>query len=217
MYKFFKKKKKKKKGDISFDFNNLTSFLLRNTIGEVDNQSNATSETENDNNINNTTMANTTTNSNNNNNNNNNNTKEHIIKSIASSSQPIITDILKNELDIGTEEEISSIDHPASTVDADAGSEIETSEPRSHEDLNDKNESEFYNNTTISGSSQQNSNKPSPPKSLNLDIQVELEVVYRGNLRLTVSTALILNKPTPAFMTLPIKLALKGISFKGKT
>lgn len=32
---------------------------------------------------------------------------------------------------------------------------------------------------------------------------------------MTVSTALILNKPTPAFMTLPIKLALKGISFKG--
>lgn len=48
------------------------------------------------------------------------------------------------------------------------------------------------------------------------DIQVELSVIYRGNLKITVSTELIINKPTPAFLVLPVKLTLIGISFKGK-
>ncbi|OUM63995.1 hypothetical protein PIROE2DRAFT_33410, partial [Piromyces sp. E2] len=71
----------------------------------------------------------------------------------------------------------------------------------------------FNNQNFIRTSSLQNLNQNF--NALSLSDITKLDVVYRGNLKLTVSTALILNKPTPAFMTLPIKLALKGISFKG--
>jgi len=104
------------------------------------------------------------------------------------------------------------MDNAASATNADV--ESITNSNHTNDELNEHNDSQYYNNDTLSAPSQQNSTSPSQ-KPLNLDIQVELDVVYRGNLKLTVSTALILNKPTPAFMTLPIKLALKGISFKG--
>lgn len=49
------------------------------------------------------------------------------------------------------------------------------------------------------------------------DAQVELEVVYKGNMRLAMSTELIVNQPTPAFMVLPLTLTLTGFHFTGKT
>ncbi|KAJ3329654.1 Mitochondrial distribution and morphology protein 12 [Blyttiomyces sp. JEL0837] len=45
------------------------------------------------------------------------------------------------------------------------------------------------------------------------DVQVELLVDYRGNLRFSVSTELIVNQPTPGFITLPLTLTLTGFSF----
>ncbi|ORX38095.1 hypothetical protein BCR32DRAFT_16656 [Anaeromyces robustus] len=180
--------------DISFDFNNLTSFLMKNTIG-------TSVENKNETNNNNNTSSNKE---------NNNNNDDSINNSMTSTSYHINSSIHKNILE---EEEISSLDNAASTISANTESMI--SDNLTHEDLNDNNDNHFYNNTSLSTSSQPNSTTPSKQQQpLNLDIQVELEVVYKGNLKLTVSTELILNKPTPAFMTLPIKLALKGISFK---
>ncbi|ORX44736.1 hypothetical protein BCR36DRAFT_359524 [Piromyces finnis] len=180
-------------GDISFDFNNLTPFLTKSVISSQDSQLNNNAENnESITSINNNISSNTT-----------------------STNYQTIADFLRNanESSIEDEEDVSSMDNAASATNADV--ESITSSNHTHGELDDENSSsQYYNNDTLSVPSQQNSTSPSQ-KPLNLDIQVELDVVYRGNLKLTVSTALILNKPTPAFMTLPIKLALKGISFKG--
>ncbi|KND02576.1 uncharacterized protein SPPG_03034 [Spizellomyces punctatus DAOM BR117] len=45
------------------------------------------------------------------------------------------------------------------------------------------------------------------------DAQVDLEVVYKGNMRLAIRTELIVNQPTPAFMVLPLTLTLTGFHF----
>ncbi|KAI9004096.1 hypothetical protein BC832DRAFT_600216 [Gaertneriomyces semiglobifer] len=45
------------------------------------------------------------------------------------------------------------------------------------------------------------------------DAQVEVEVIYKGNMRLAISTELIVNQPTPAFMVLPLTLTLTGFHF----
>lgn len=181
-------------GDISFEINNLTSFLMKNTLNS-DNQS--VKDNGNDENDELSTQNHNTLRSN-------------------SSSHHNITDILRNVNDSGSEEEeeedISSMDNAPSTTNADV--ESINSDDKTHEDLNENSGSQFYNNSTLSAPSQHNSSSQTQ-QPLNLDIQIELEVVYQGNLRLTVMTELILNKPTPAFMTLPIKLALKGISFRG--
>ncbi|KAI8827172.1 uncharacterized protein EV422DRAFT_582818 [Fimicolochytrium jonesii] len=45
------------------------------------------------------------------------------------------------------------------------------------------------------------------------DAQVELQIVYKGNMRLGITTELIVNQPTPAFMVLPLNLTLTGFHF----
>ncbi|KAJ3017226.1 UNVERIFIED_CONTAM: Mitochondrial distribution and morphology protein 12 [Siphonaria sp. JEL0065] len=45
------------------------------------------------------------------------------------------------------------------------------------------------------------------------DIQIEILVDYKGDFRFTVNTELIVNQPTPAFITLPLSLSLTGFSF----
>ncbi|EGF79219.1 hypothetical protein BATDEDRAFT_85738 [Batrachochytrium dendrobatidis JAM81] len=52
-----------------------------------------------------------------------------------------------------------------------------------------------------------------PPQDT--DAQLELNVRYHGNMRLSISTELIVNQPTPAFMVLPLALTLTGFSFDG--
>ncbi|KAI9202861.1 uncharacterized protein BJ171DRAFT_559023 [Polychytrium aggregatum] len=47
------------------------------------------------------------------------------------------------------------------------------------------------------------------------DAQVELLVEYKGNMRLSISTELIVNHPTPNFMVLPLTLSLTGFAFSG--
>jgi distribution and morphology protein 12 len=47
------------------------------------------------------------------------------------------------------------------------------------------------------------------------DVQLEFQVSYRGDMSITIRTDLILNYPTPNFMSLPVKLTLKGFSFSG--
>ncbi|KAJ3070953.1 Mitochondrial distribution and morphology protein 12 [Podochytrium sp. JEL0797] len=45
------------------------------------------------------------------------------------------------------------------------------------------------------------------------DLQIEIFVEYKGDCKLSISTALIVNQPTPAFITLPLVLTLTGFSF----
>ncbi|KAJ3130157.1 Mitochondrial distribution and morphology protein 12 [Physocladia obscura] len=45
------------------------------------------------------------------------------------------------------------------------------------------------------------------------DVQIEILVDYKGDVRMSVSTELIINHPTPAFITLPMTLTLTGFSF----
>ncbi|KAI9353679.1 hypothetical protein BDR26DRAFT_947373 [Obelidium mucronatum] len=47
------------------------------------------------------------------------------------------------------------------------------------------------------------------------DIQIEVLVDYQGDFKFTVTTELIVNQPTPAFITLPLSLSLTGFSFTG--
>jgi hypothetical protein len=47
------------------------------------------------------------------------------------------------------------------------------------------------------------------------DVQLEVLVEYNGNFRFSVTTELIVNQPTPAFITLPLTLTLTGFAFTG--
>ncbi|KAJ3039714.1 Mitochondrial distribution and morphology protein 12 [Rhizophlyctis rosea] len=46
------------------------------------------------------------------------------------------------------------------------------------------------------------------------DAQIELNMDYKGNMRLVINTQLIVNFPTPNFMVLPLTLTLTGFSFQ---
>ncbi|KAI8614829.1 hypothetical protein BC830DRAFT_1169073 [Chytriomyces sp. MP71] len=45
------------------------------------------------------------------------------------------------------------------------------------------------------------------------DFQIEILVEFKGDFKLTIQTELIVNQPTPAFITLPLALSLTGFSF----
>lgn len=63
------------------------------------------------------------------------------------------------------------------------------------------------------------SSKPSsaPPASSSSSpsLQVHLQVTYSGNLTLGLSTSLLINYPSPRFMSLPLKLSVTSIAFSG--
>lgn len=70
-----------------------------------------------------------------------------------------------------------------------------------------------------SGPGNQPSFPPSPipvSKRHENDIQMLLAVNYQGQMGFTVETELLLNYPTYAFLTLPVKLVITGFSFKSK-
>ncbi|KAI8898331.1 hypothetical protein BC833DRAFT_590191 [Globomyces pollinis-pini] len=46
------------------------------------------------------------------------------------------------------------------------------------------------------------------------DAQLDLSIVYNGNMRMSISTSLIVNQPTPGFMVLPLTLTLTKSSLK---
>jgi distribution and morphology protein 12 len=48
-----------------------------------------------------------------------------------------------------------------------------------------------------------------------MDAQVELSITYKGDLSLSISTELIVNQPTPNFLTLPLILTVTKTSLKG--
>ena len=56
--------------------------------------------------------------------------------------------------------------------------------------------------------------KPNPQTHPNL--QVHLHISWHSNLRLTFTTSLLINYPSPMFMSLPIKLSVTGLLFDGE-
>ncbi|KAI0723844.1 hypothetical protein C8T65DRAFT_627609 [Cerioporus squamosus] len=55
---------------------------------------------------------------------------------------------------------------------------------------------------------------PKPPQHPNL--QLHLHITWHSNLRLTLTTSLLINYPSPMFMSLPIKLSVTGLLFNGE-
>lgn len=61
------------------------------------------------------------------------------------------------------------------------------------------------------------SSRPSPPPpSTQPDLQVHLHLTWHSNLRITLTTSLLINYPSPMFMSLPIKLSVTGLLFNGE-
>ncbi|KAH9843135.1 uncharacterized protein C8Q71DRAFT_698857 [Rhodofomes roseus] len=48
------------------------------------------------------------------------------------------------------------------------------------------------------------------------NLQLHLHITWHSNLRLTLTTSLLINYPSPMFMSLPIKLSVTGIIFDGE-
>ncbi|KAH0827121.1 hypothetical protein J3R83DRAFT_4809 [Lanmaoa asiatica] len=58
---------------------------------------------------------------------------------------------------------------------------------------------------------------PNPlPPDQQPDLQLHLHLNWHSNLRLTLTTSLLINYPSPSFMSLPIKLSVTGLVFSGE-
>ncbi|TCD67294.1 Mitochondrial distribution and morphology protein 12 [Steccherinum ochraceum] len=58
---------------------------------------------------------------------------------------------------------------------------------------------------------------PSPqPANTHPNLQVHMHITWHSNLRLTFTTSLLINYPSPMFMSLPIKLSVTGLLFDGE-
>ncbi|KAF8844542.1 hypothetical protein BDN67DRAFT_962915 [Paxillus ammoniavirescens] len=58
---------------------------------------------------------------------------------------------------------------------------------------------------------------PLPPQQQSRpDLQLHLHLNWHSNLRLTLTTSLLINYPSPSFMSLPIKLSVIGLVFNGE-
>jgi len=67
---------------------------------------------------------------------------------------------------------------------------------------------------TLSPSS---SDSPTPAvKNDHPNIQLHLRITHQSNLRLTLTTSLLINYPSPSFMSLPMKLSVTGLIFTGE-
>ncbi|KAF9227591.1 hypothetical protein BS17DRAFT_773999 [Gyrodon lividus] len=67
------------------------------------------------------------------------------------------------------------------------------------------------------------SSSPDPPPAQHPDqqqsrpdLQLHLHLNWHSNLRLTLTTSLLINYPSPSFMSLPIKLSVTGLVFNGE-
>ncbi|KAF8077611.1 hypothetical protein FPV67DRAFT_1647758 [Lyophyllum atratum] len=57
---------------------------------------------------------------------------------------------------------------------------------------------------------------PPPPQPQHPNLQVHLHVNWHSDLRITLTTSLLINYPSPMFMSLPIKLSITGLVFTGE-
>jgi distribution and morphology protein 12 len=55
-----------------------------------------------------------------------------------------------------------------------------------------------------------------PAKREHPNLQLHVHISWESNLRLTLATSLLINHPSPMFMTLPIKLSVTGLVFDGQ-
>lgn len=55
-----------------------------------------------------------------------------------------------------------------------------------------------------------------PPQNPHPNLQLHLRINWHSNLRITLSTSLRINYPSPMFMSLPIKLSITGLVFDGE-
>jgi len=55
-----------------------------------------------------------------------------------------------------------------------------------------------------------------PPPPTHPNLQVHLHINWHSNLRITFTTSLLINYPSPMFMSLPIKLSVTGLLFDGE-
>jgi mitochondrial distribution and morphology protein 12 len=58
--------------------------------------------------------------------------------------------------------------------------------------------------------------KNQTPSDTENDLQFHFRLVYNADLRISLTTSLLLNYPSPLFMALPIKLAIVGFEFNGE-
>ena len=68
---------------------------------------------------------------------------------------------------------------------------------------------------------QQSSNPSQPsgqgdPPNPHPNLQLHLHINWHSNLRITLTTSLLINYPSPMFMSLPIKLSITGLVFNGE-
>lgn len=54
------------------------------------------------------------------------------------------------------------------------------------------------------------------PQNTHPNLQVHMHITWQSNLRLTFTTSLLINYPSPMFMSLPIKLSVTGLLFDGE-
>lgn len=57
---------------------------------------------------------------------------------------------------------------------------------------------------------------PSAPDTGQPDVQIHFRVEHQADLRLTLTTSMLINYPSPMFMSLPIKLSVIGVMFTGE-
>ncbi|KAH6895032.1 mitochondrial distribution and morphology protein 12 [Coprinopsis sp. MPI-PUGE-AT-0042] len=64
--------------------------------------------------------------------------------------------------------------------------------------------------STSGGTTQQPQQNPHP------NLQIHMHINWHSNLRITITTSLLINYPSPMFMSLPIKLSVTGLVFNGE-
>ncbi|KIY71035.1 hypothetical protein CYLTODRAFT_391015 [Cylindrobasidium torrendii FP15055 ss-10] len=57
---------------------------------------------------------------------------------------------------------------------------------------------------------------PSEPQNLPPNLQMHFNINWNSDLRITLTTSLLINYPSPMFMSLPIKLSVTGLIFSGQ-
>ena len=72
--------------------------------------------------------------------------------------------------------------------------------------------SELNNNSSVNDNLEESLGKTLPKGQW--DAQVELSIVYKGDMKMTIATELIINQPTLNFMSLPCKLTLTKTSLQ---
>jgi mitochondrial distribution and morphology protein 12 len=58
--------------------------------------------------------------------------------------------------------------------------------------------------------------QPNAPSDSELQLQLHLHATWHSDLRITLTTSLLINYPSPMFMSLPIKLSVTGLVFTGE-